>query len=1062
MAHQLLVFFLQFQSASLTVEHDPMADSPTRPLLERTILLVFAPFMDLVLSSSPVYAVSQKPAKPERPQIPFGLTSLGPVEVGVYDSKAQPAAEALQAVNAMSVRAWEVISKYYPELGKVSDNAAPSVNPANPEDRRIKAKFATEDPGRSPIPLVAMICSLDATEVSGRLKALRDELIDATRIEDYSNWSADRLTRAIQELTQAQTSGKGVKYKAAKKTLSFKETVQLYAMTVALLPKDTKWPQWEATANKLGYALPRPPDMSDFSNRLRHQLPMIIPPGATRGLVLYRPGWDIAQPLTKEEFEERADVVLIKRSGTIFQLQQFPIYLTADQKTWNPSWLIPEDDWKDSTLTARKFERLWTRFDGPYMWYKNDQLNGEDTYRATVKFQKGEILIEAERFVLRRGSVVRTARDPLYDPLNAKRFVAGMEAPTDSLTADLPDLDNWPDMWRQVNKNINETCYRPDDRELFWYKTGDNSWSSSIYPVKDGGPPILQPVRSVNTASSGIIARFAGSGAEQPNDAHPLDHDQQTSINIAVGLMNLCLANASGAEVAALRVSLPRDKENRTPIYFYSVANGTSVMRSPQSLVVVLSEGYYNGYISAFNRILWVLESAFQNDAVKNAAINRSLADYLKSGLPKDAGSQNDPAVIAWSEMLQNGDLDQLFNASILPGSLKQTSSSPAITADKSPATEGSQTAQSFRILPPSDAGHRSTLDSRQGKSASIAVGLLNFYLSESSGIAAELWRQWYPRGGSLAFLVAAAGQPGTAKEVMRESTSEQGEKHKEVSLTVELPERAYDNYLSTLVWLLGTLEVHARSRGPNPPPSTALGGQGTGVSGVLEYFRQLDADQENAAFRNLAEMGVDWKTLPGNIPDVPPMFLSAQREASAATATDGAISKSTTSSSRGDPQGAVPRPLIAAQFPADLGLGPLDPSEQAATREVIRLMNLYLSKHEEKRDEGAEQFRRTLDVTTSLYIYRNKSEAIHVQPGTKSQIFVGLPLQDASYPAIFLEMLRILEMQSERLTRSWQKRQDIAYSLRKFLDRYAKENPDDPAIAQMRSLDIKTMTELW
>ncbi|HEY4931720.1 MAG TPA: hypothetical protein VII23_09135, partial [Terriglobales bacterium] len=82
--------------------------------------------------------------------------------------------------------------------------------------------------------------------------------------------------------------------------------------------------------------------------------------------------------------------------------------------------------------------------------------------------------------------------------------------------------------------------------------------------------------------------------------------------------------------------------------------------------------------------------------------------------------------------------------------------------------------------------------------------------------------------------------------------------------------------------------------------------------------------------------------------------------------------------------------------------------------------------------------------------------------PGTKSQIFVGLPLQDASYPAIFLEMLRILEMQSERLTRSWQKRQDIAYSLRKFLDRYAKENPDDPAIAQMRSLDIKTMTELW
>jgi hypothetical protein len=377
--------------------------------------------------------------------------------------------------------------------------------------------------------------------------------------------------------------------------------------------------------------------------------------------------------------------------------------------------------------------------------------------------------------------------------------VAGMEAPTSPLTADLPGLDNWPAMWRMMSKNINETCYRHDDRQLFWYKTGDSSWSSSIFPVKDRGTANLQPVRPVNTASDGIVARFAGSGAEQPNDADPLSHEQQTSINIAVGLMNLCLANASGAEIATLRVSLPRDNDNRTPIYFYSVANGTSVMRSPHSLVVVLSEGYYSGYVSAFNRILWVLESAFQNDAVKNEAINRSLADYLNSGLPKDASSQNDPAVIAWSDILQNGDLDQLFNAAILPGSQKQTSSTPAITADKPPAPEGSQAASWFRILAPSDPEHRSNIDPGQWKNASLAVGLMNFCLADSSDTAADLWRQWYPQGGSLAFLVATAGQPGTAKEVMRETASAQGEKHKEVSLTVELPARAYDNYLSTL-----------------------------------------------------------------------------------------------------------------------------------------------------------------------------------------------------------------------------------------------------------------------
>ena len=49
---------------------------------------------------------------------------------------------------------------------------------------------------------------------------------------------------------------------------------------------------------------------------------MIIPPGATRGLLLYRPGWDIGEPMAKEEFEGRENVVLIKRKGATFEVEQ--------------------------------------------------------------------------------------------------------------------------------------------------------------------------------------------------------------------------------------------------------------------------------------------------------------------------------------------------------------------------------------------------------------------------------------------------------------------------------------------------------------------------------------------------------------------------------------------------------------------------------------------------------------------------------------------------------------------------------------------------------------------
>ena len=646
-----------------------MADRANQSFLEEKIGLLAILLLSLLSATTASWPQAQKSNNPDRPQVPFGFTGLNSVQIGAYNSKAQPVAEAVQALNVMNQKGWQTIRKYYPTLGTESEKASEKVNPQDPEDRRFFAMRPTDDPGRSPMPLVVMICSLDVSDVSGNLKLLHDELREATSFEDFSDWPAERLHRAINELTQEQTTGKGVKYRVPKPTLSFKASVQLYAMTIALLGRDTVWTTWQDEAKKRGYSIPAPPDMIDFRNRLRRQLPMVIPPGATRGLLLYRPGWDIGEPIAKEEFEERADVVLIKRKGATFEVEQFPVYLTVDQKAWNPSWILSNDEQKDSTLAARKVEGLWTRLDGPYLWYKSDQLNGEDTYRSIVKFQKGAIIIEAERFVSPRRSVVRAARDRSYDPLTMQRFVAGVEVPADPLTVDPPDLDIWPTLWRQTNKNVNESFYRHDDRQLLWYKTGDNSWSSSLFPLRDAGPIFVEPIKPVTAPSGGLVARFSSSGAEQPSDVQPLSVEQQNSVGIAVGLMNLCLTNAGGVEVDALRVALPRDQATLTPVYFYSVRNGSSVRRSPNAMVVVLSEGYYNDYASAFNRLLWVLERPFESDAAKVSAINHAIETYLRDRYPQVTATPNDPALVAWSEILRGGGVPQLFDFTAIPGS---------------------------------------------------------------------------------------------------------------------------------------------------------------------------------------------------------------------------------------------------------------------------------------------------------------------------------------------------------------------------------------------------------
>lgn len=1036
-----------------------MAERANKPWATGRAGILPAVVLSLFVSVPTLWAASQKPSKTDRPEVPFGFTGLSPVQAGAYDMKAQPAAVALEALTAMTLKGWETIRKYYPKLGVISETGGVSVNPRDPEDRRFYAAFATEDPGRSPVPLISAICSLESSEVSGDLKALREELLEAMRVEDYSTWTSERLRQVMRGMTQEQITAKGVKYRAAKRTLTFKETVQLYAMTLALLQKDTTWTKWSEAIKKMGYPLPPLPDMVDFTNRLSHQLPVIIAPGATRGLLLYRPGWDIAQPVTKEEYEERADVVLIRRAGTTFHIEEFPIYLTNNQKEWNPAWIEERDEAKDTTLIARKFEGDWTRFDGPYMWPKGDQLTGEDAYRATVKFRKGEIVIEAERFVLRRGAVVRTWRDRTYDPLNMKRFDAGIEVPEAPLTAELPSLDIWPAMWRLMSWNINETCYRHDDRELFWYKVDENSWSSSIYPRKDAGEAALRPAQPVTALTSGIVARFAGVGAMQPSDVQLLNDEQKTSVNLASGLMNRCLANAGGTEVNELRGGLPRDQENQTPIYFYSVRNGTSVRKSPDSLVVVLSEGYYNSYISAFNRLLWVLEKPFANDAVKVESVHRAMEAYLQNGIPKDADQSSDPVLIAWSQALQSGGVDQLLSASIVPRTVKGGTPSGGIDAAKTGFT-AARTGDWLRSGEPGEDSGASRLDSTEAKSSETALGLMNLYLAKSDVAWAEQWRGWYPQGTSVGFRMAGSNGQGRAKEEIREITSAQGEKRTEVEVMVELPERAYSDYPTALVWVLGVLEVNARNSDRSRAGS--IGGQGTGVASVLEFLRELNPLQDLAVSQTLMRLGVDAKTLAASLPDVPTMFLSASRVEGATEAGASESGKAAAAHGHEDSAPVVARRIIAAQFPSDVGLGPLSESEQAMTGEVVRVMNLYLNKREEKKDKAAEQLRQNLTLVTNLFLYRNTSETINVKQGSTKVLFVGLPAQNLTYAALFVELLRVVEMQDERLTNSWERRQEIAGSIRNFLGAYAKENPSDTAATQLSQVEIKTMTELW
>ena len=187
-----------------------MADRANQPFLEETI-----GFLAILLLLSAPSARAQKSNNQDRPQVPFGFTGLNTVQIAAYNRKAQPVAEAVQALNVMNQKGWQTIRKYYPMLGTESEKASEKVNPQDPEDRRFFAVRSTDNPGRSPMPLVVMVCSLDVSDVSGNLKLLHNEVREATSFEDFSGWPPERLHRAINELTQQQTTGKGVKYPSA-------------------------------------------------------------------------------------------------------------------------------------------------------------------------------------------------------------------------------------------------------------------------------------------------------------------------------------------------------------------------------------------------------------------------------------------------------------------------------------------------------------------------------------------------------------------------------------------------------------------------------------------------------------------------------------------------------------------------------------------------------------------------------------------------------------------------------------------------------------------------------
>jgi hypothetical protein len=400
----------------------------------RTGLVLGGTLVAMLLSFPVRAAAAHDDKSSDRPKLPYGMMGLRHEDVDAYDSKAEPVAEANAALSALNNAGWGLIHKYFPNLGVESTGEEQRVHPDDRTDNRFFAHYATEDSAYSPMPLLCMIWSLPDSALSGRLKALHDQLAPAMTVEDYSAWKLGDLRKAVSDMTTPAKTAQGTKYRTAKTNLSFAQALRLYAMTLALLRAETKWADKADTPA---------PDMADFTNRLRQQLPQQLREAEPAAMFLYRPGV-FNHPLSKDEFEERADAVTMTRIGSTVEVQQFPVYLTEDQKEWSPAWIRPVDEANDTTLIARKFDHDWTRLDGPYLWVRGDQLNGPVTYRATVKPQPDTIVIEAERMIESRGAVKRVPRPRDYNAALMTAFRPGVDSPAglpDAFTVDPPGVE---------------------------------------------------------------------------------------------------------------------------------------------------------------------------------------------------------------------------------------------------------------------------------------------------------------------------------------------------------------------------------------------------------------------------------------------------------------------------------------------------------------------------------------------------------------------------------------------------------------------------------------------
>ena len=203
----------------------------------------------LCLATLPHLGFAAQKKNSDRPILPYGYLDVDPVAAQAYDTKGEPVSRAVSALDVMNRKGWETIDKYFPTLGLPSEHEKP-VDPNDPANHRFFAQLVSEDPSRSPTPLIVMIVSLNPAEISGPLKSLRDELMEATTVPDYLAWKLEDLRKATDALTQQQTSLTGVKYRAPKYKLSYLQSVQLFAMTVALLRKETKWKEWEQSSTR--------------------------------------------------------------------------------------------------------------------------------------------------------------------------------------------------------------------------------------------------------------------------------------------------------------------------------------------------------------------------------------------------------------------------------------------------------------------------------------------------------------------------------------------------------------------------------------------------------------------------------------------------------------------------------------------------------------------------------------------------------------------------------------------------------------------------------------------